>query len=593
MATTGSRLQRWVSIGLAFVFAIATSGCSLENFKTDAAQVPELVTSVLSGPKTFNYALNQESPNIFSYTYEGLVTSNPITGDVEPALAKSWEISEDKLKIEFLLRPNLKWSDGQPLTAEDIVFTYNDIYLNEEIPTDTRDALRIGESGTFPTIRKIDDRRVEFTVPEPFAPFLEATGTPILPAHILRETVEKKDSAGKPIFNSTWSVETAPEKIIVNGPYKLANYTVDQRVIYRRNPYYWRYQTEGASQGNIERIVWQIVESADASLLQFRSGGLDSFSVTPEQFSLLKREEEEGNFEILEGGPAPGTNFIFFNLNTGKRKGRPLVDPIKSKWFNDVAFRQAVAYAVNRQKMLTNTFLGLGKTQNSPVSVQSPFYLSPEEGLKTYDYDPAKAKQLLKQAGFQYKGNELFDSEGNRVQFVLKTNSGNATREALGAQIKQDLAAIGMQVDFAPLAFGTLVDQLSSSLEWECVLLGLTGGTEPHFGKNVWDPNGGLHMFNQSADGVEGRVVNDWEQEIGQLYIQGARELDEAKRKEIYAKTQQISQEQLPLIYLINPLSLNAVRNKFTGIQYSALGGAFWNIHDIAAEAPEATELTE
>lgn len=592
MVTTGAFLRRWISVGLVLVLAIATNSCSLENFKTDAAQVPELITSVLSGPKTFNYALNQESPNIFGYTYEGLVTTNPITGDTEPALAESWEISEDKLKLTFLLRPNLKWSDGQPLTTDDIVFTYNDIYLNEDIPTDTRDALRIGESGAFPTIRKIDERRVEFTVPEPFAPFLEAAGTPILPAHILRETIEKKDSKGKPIFNSTWTVETAPEKIIVNGPYKLAGYTVDQRVIYRRNPYYWRYQTSGASEGNIERIVWQIVESADTSLLQFRSGGLDSVGVTPEQFSLLKREEEEGNFEILEGGPAPGTSFVFFNLNTGKRKGRPLVDPVKSKWFNNVTFRQAVAYAINRQKMLNNTFQGLGSPQNSPVSVQSPFYLSPEEGLKTYDYDPSKAKQLLKEAGFQYRGNELYDQDGNRVQFVLKTNSGNKTREAIGAQIKQDLANIGMKVDFAPIAFGTLVDQLSSSLEWECVLLGLTGGTEPHFGKNVWDPNGGLHMFNQNAEGLEGRVVNDWEQEIGQLYIEGARELDEAKRKEIYAKTQQISQEQLPLIYLINPLSLNALRNKFTGIQYSALGGAFWNIHDIA-DTSETAELTE
>jgi peptide/nickel transport system substrate-binding protein len=593
VATTGSRLRHWVSMGLVFVFAIATSGCSLENFKTEAAQVPELVTSVLSGPATFNYALNQESPNVFSYTYEGLVTSNPNTGEVEPALAESWEISADKLKITFLLRPNLKWSDGQPLTTDDVVFTYNDIYLNEDVPTDVRDTLRVGESGAFPKIRKIDDRRVEFTVPEPFAPFLEATATPIMPAHILKETIEKKDTAGKPIFNSTWSVETAPEKIIVNGPYKLANYTVDQRVIYRRNPYYWRYQVPGASEGNIERIVWQIVESADASLLQFRSGGLDSVGVTPEQFSLLKREEKAGNFEILEGGPAPGTNFVFFNLNTGKRKGRPLVDPVKSKWFNNVAFRQATAYAINRQKMLTNTFLGLGKPQDSPVSVQSPFYLSPEEGLKTYDYNPKKAKQLLTAAGFQYKGKELYDQDGNRVQFVLKTNAGNATREALGAQIKQDLAGIGMQVDFAPLAFGTLVEQLSSSLEWECVLLGLTGGTEPHFGKNVWDPNGGLHMFNQNAEGVEGRIVNDWEQEIGQLYIQGARELDEAKRKEIYGKTQQISQEQLPLIYLINSLSLTAIRNKFTGIEYSALGGAFWNIHDIATEAPEKADLTE
>ncbi|MEA5516131.1 ABC transporter substrate-binding protein, partial [Nodularia sp. UHCC 0506] len=432
----------------------------------------------------------------------------------------------------------------------------------------------------------IDDRRVKFTTPEPFAPFLGTLGVPILPAHILKESIQTKDQEGKPIFLSKWGVDTPVDEIIVNGPYKLERYDTNQRVIFQRNPYYWRKGPQGESQPYIERVVWSIVESTDTSLLQFRSGSLDSIAVTPDYFSLLKKQEKQGNFAIYNGGPSTGTSFVVFNLNKGSRDGKPLVDPIKSRWFNTVEFRQAVAYAIDRQTMINNTFRGLGQTQDSPITIQSPFYLSAEEGLKTYDYNPAKAKELLKKSGFKYNSQEqLLDAEGNRVRFTLLTNAGNRIREAMGAQIRQDLGKIGMQVDFTPLAWNTYIDKLSNTLDWDASLLGLTGGLEPNNGAHVWAPEGGLHMFNQKPQAgqkpIEGWEVAPWEDRIGKLYIQAARELDEAKRKEIYAETQRITQENLPFIYLVNPYSLSAVRNKFEGIQYSVLGGAFWNIYEI------------
>ncbi|WP_412981785.1 ABC transporter substrate-binding protein [Nostoc sp. UIC 10607] len=576
----------WLPIILTSATALTLTACNPANFKSTAAQVPQLVSAILSDPKTFNYPLSQESPNVFPLIYEGLTTENPITGKIEPSLAEYWEISDDKLRFVFTLRQGLKWSDGQPLTADDVVFTFNDIYLNEAIPTDARDVLRIGESRALPKVRKIDARRIEFTTPEPFAPFLGTLGLPILPAHTLKPSIKTKDQEGKPIFLSKWGVDTPPDQIIVNGPYKLERYNTSQRVVFRRNPYYWRKGPKGESQPYIERIVWQIVESTDTSLLQFRSGGLDTVGVSPDYFSLLKVQEEQGNFKIFNGGPATGTTFVFFNLNKGKRDGKPLVDPIKSRWFNTVEFRQAVAYAIDRQTMINNTFRGLGKPQNSPISVQSPYYLSPEEGLKVYNYNTQKAKELLLKAGFKYNDkNQLIDAQGNRVRFSLLTNAGNKIREAIGSQIKQDLSKIGIQVDFTPLAWNTYTDKLSNSLDWEVSMLGLTGGLEPNDGANVWSPEGGLHMFNQKPQAgqkpIEGWEVAPWEAEIAKLYIQGARELDPAKRKEIYAETQRITQENLPFIYLVNPLSMSAVRNRFEGIQYSALGGAFWNIHEI------------
>ncbi|MHC5858044.1 ABC transporter substrate-binding protein [Nostoc sp.] len=575
----------WLPIILTSVTALILTACNPTNFKSAAAQVPQLVTAILSDPKTFNYPLSQEFPNVFSLIYEGLITQNPITAKVEPALAESWQISDDKLKIIFTIRQGLKWSDGQPLTVDDVVFTYNDIYLNEAIPTDVRDSLRIGKSRKLPTVRKVDERRVEFSVPEPFRPFLLSTGSPILPAHTLQQSVKTKDQDGKPTFLTKWGVDTPPDQIIVNGPYKIDRYDTSQRVVFRRNPYYWRKDAQGNSQPYIERVIWQIVESTDTSLLQFRSGGLDTVGVSPDYFSLLKVQEKQGNFKIYNGGPTSSTSFVLFNLNKGKRDGKPLVDPVKSGWFNNVQFRQAIAYAIDRQTMINNTFRGLGVAQDSPISVQSPYYLSAKEGLKVYDYDVQKAKELLFKAGFKYNNNQLVDAQGNRVRFSLLTNAGNKIREAMGSQIKQDLSKIGIQVDFTPLAWNTFTDKVSNSLNWEASLMGLTGGLEPNDGANVWAPEGGLHMFNQKPQvgqkPIQGWEVAPWEAEIGNLYIQAARELDEAKVKAIYVETQRITQENLPFIYLVNPYAMSAVRNRFEGIKFSALGGAFWNIEQI------------
>ncbi len=583
------RVWRWVAIALMTCWvAIGLTACNPDFFRKSSARGDQIVLSTLGDFKTFNAAFNSEFPNAFLFIYDGLLSENPETAKIEPAMAESWEISADKKRIIFTLRENLKWSDGQPLTADDVVFTYQDIYLNEKIPTDTRDVLRIGEN-KFPSVRKIDDRRVEFITPEPFAPFLRTMGgLSILPAHILRETITKTDGEGKPLFLSTWGTDTDPKKIVGNGPYTLASYTPSQRYIFQRNPYYWKKDAQGQQLPYIERLVLQIVGSTDTQSIRFRSGELDMLgelsTLRPEDFSLLKREEQRGDFQIQQGGLRTGTLYVTFNLNTGRKQdGTPLVDPIKSRWFNTKEFRQAVAYAINRDRMINNAFRGLAEPQNSPLSVQSPFYLSPQEGLKTYDYDPQKSKQLLQQAGFKYDAQgQLFDAQGNRVRFNMITNAENNLRVALGAQIKQNLAAIGIQVDFAPIAFNSVIEKVDTSLDWECILLGLTGGLEPHAGFNIWYREGGSHLFNQGprpgSPPITGRTVADWENEIGQLYIQGARELDEAKRKEIYAKTQQISQEYLPFIYLANAKAMAAVRNRVQNVRYNAIGLAIWNL---------------
>lgn len=576
---------QWSVLSLILTIAIGISSCQQIISSSSDQTNNQLVSAILSDPKTFNPALSNESPNIFGYVGEGLITEDG-KGQIQPALAESWAISPDSKSITFTLKPNLKWSDGAPLTVDDVAFTFNEVYFNQEIPTDTRDILKIGKERKLPTVKKVADNRIEFTTPEPFAPFLRTLGISILPAHKLRSSITQKDNKGKPLFLSTWGINTKPTDLVSNGMFTLDSYTPGERLVFKKNPYYWRKDAQGKQQPYVEKVIWQIVESTDTALVQFRSGGLDSYGVSPDFFSLLKKEEQKGGYKIYNGGPSTGTTFMSFNLNQGERDSKPLVDPIKSRWFNNVKFRQAIAYSINRQRMINNIYRGLGAPQDSPISVPSPYYLSREQGLPAYDYSPQKAKSLFTEAGFKYnEQNKLIDDRDNPVRFTLITNSGNKIREALGTQIKQDLALIGIEVDFTPIAFSLLIDRVDNSLQWDSLLIGFTGGAEPNDGANFWSVDGGSHLFNLKPQAgkppITERKVADWEKKIDDLYIQAAQELNESKRRQIYIETQKITQENLPCIYLVNSLSLSAIKNRVKGIDYSPINGPFWNLHEL------------
>ncbi|MEG3847615.1 ABC transporter substrate-binding protein [Microcoleus sp. herbarium19] len=578
-----SKLRSLLILLLA-IAAITLSACT--PVRSQLAN--RLVVPTPSGPATFNYPLNQSAYSVFGYMYEGLINENGLTSKLEPGLAESWEVSKDGKKIVFTLRENLKWSDGAPMTTDDIIFSYEKIYFNDKIPSSLKDTLRVGISRQFPKVKKIDSRRVEFSVAEPFAPFIRyAGGIPILPAHILQDSVRNTDAEGRPLFLTTWNTDTDPQKIIGNGQYRMLSYTPNQRVVLERNPYFWRKDAEGNAQPYIQQIVWQIIENTDNQLLNFRSGDLDTLDVQPEVFPLLKREEKRGKYTVFNGGPDTGSVFMCFNLNKGRNaQNQPFVDPIKSRWFATKEFRQAIAYGINRDAMTNNIYRGLGAPLHSPIPAQSPFYLSPEEGLKTYSYDPQKSKDLLVSAGFKYNSNgELLDAEGNKVRFTLLMAAGKKVREQMATQIKQDLDKLGMQIDTQFLSFNTYVEKLRLTRNWDTYLGGFTGGTEPHSGYNIWSVNGTLHSFNQGPQPgeppIKGWQVYDWEQKIDDLYVKASQELDEAKRKEIYGETQQIIAEQVPFIYMVNPLTFEAVRDRVSGIKFSALGGAFWNLYEL------------
>ena len=569
---------------------ILTSGCSPTLLNSQSNNNSRLVLVSPSPPSTFNYAMSRSPYEIFRFIYKGLISENGLTGELEPALAESWVLSENKKRIIFTLRSELKWSDGKPLTADDVIFTYQDIYLNQKIPTIYRDFLRIGSSGAFPSVKKIDRRRVEFILPEPFAPFLRyIEKLKILPAHALRDTILSTDGDGKPLFLSTWNTNTQPQKIISNGPFKLANYIPSQRIILEKNPFYWRNDSAGNSLPYIDKLIIQIIPSTDNQLIRFRSGELDSIGVDPEAFQLLKREEERGKYKIYNRGTL-GYRFVGFNLNQAKNsEGKPLLNPIKSRWFNNLAFRQAVAYAINRQQINNTIYRGLGEIKHSPLGVQSSYYLSPEAGLKVYKYNPEKSKKILLDSGFQYNdANELLDENGNRVEFTILVKSEEKLRIDTAVKIQGDLSHIGIKANLQILNFNSVLKKLLSSRDWECYVgaFGVPGADiEPNLLSLFWLSNGSFHQFNLGSKPGEPKIknwqVSDWEKEIDRLFTAAYQTIDENKRREIYGEFQQIVAEQLPIFFLVNPLAIQAVRNHIDNFKSSAIGSAFWNIDEL------------
>lgn len=538
----------------------------------------ELVSSTIGeGPKTFNpfNCKDNISALMSGIMYDGLLTSDPITGEPKPKLAKSFKISPDKMTYTLRLRKGLKWSDGKPITADDVIFTWKDIIFAGLGDTSTRDSLVIDNK--LPTVKKIDNYTVEFKTPKPFAPFIRMLSTPIAPKHIFMPAVKE----GGENFDSFLSTTTKPKDFVTSGAYKLKEYVPAQRVVFERNPNYYEINTKNEQLPYLDRIVYLIVGDLNNEVLKFEAKELDVISLQGSKVARYKSLEPHSDFKLYNLGPDTGTMYLSINLNNRKNdKGEFHVNPKKQEWFQDLNFRKAIDLAVDRKNMVLNIANGIGEPLFTPESLNSIFL---NKNLKPYDRDIEKSKAYLKKSGFYLdKKGRLYDKKGNRVEFDLYTNAGNTEREAIGVMVKQDLEDLGMKVNFKPIEFNSLVNKLVSTFDWDMVIMGLTGSPlEPNGGKNVWLTDGRLHMFNQRTP-QEGKIGElPWEKELNKCYIKGALETDFANRKKYYDKYQEIVYNQKPMIYIYSPVRIVALRNKFKNIYPSSLGGITHNIEEI------------
>lgn len=533
----------------------------------------QLVDSTTSDPRSFNDITAKETSTtlVTNLIFEGLTTVNAHTLKIEPHLAERWDVSEDGLTWTFYLRRDVFWHDGETFTAEDVVFTFNNLIYNPDIPSSSRDIFTI--DGAVFKVEKVDNYTVRVALPVKFAPFLRGMSQAILPKHKLERAVKDGD------FNFTWGIDTDPKEIVGTGPYKLARYDPGQRLIFEKNPHYWKKTPTGEPLPYINRLVYLILQNQDVELLKFLEGSVDVYALRGMDYALLKPLEEKNDFKIYDLGPDMGSQFLFFNQNPLKnpKTNESFLAPYKLKWFKNLEFRRAVAHAIDKDKIIEIVKNGFGYEQNSPIGPAAGFFHNPD--TQRYPYDLKKAKQILHDAGFIDRDGDgyLEDSVGHRVEFNLYTNAGATERIDIASIIRHDLESLGMKVNFQALEFNTLVSKLTSTFEYDAIVLGLTGGVEPHFGQNVWASSGGLHMWYPRQEAP----ATDWEKRIDEIFTLGVQELDEDKRKIFYDEFQMIVSEQLPLIYTVLSARLVAVRNKFGNLDPSNYGGVFHNLEEI------------
>ena len=538
------------------------------------------VTSIIGeGPKTFNpfTSTDATSSTMADMMYDGLFSSNPMNGAVIPKLAKSVEIKGNKYIIH--LRKNVQWSDGKPINADDVMFTWKDIIFAGLGNTSVRDSLII--DGKLPEIKKIDDFTVEFTVKKQFAPFLRILSAPIAPKHYFCKQKNWREN-----FDGFLSTNTKPETIVSSGAFKLKEYVPAQRVIFERNNNYYKINKKGEKLPYLDNVVYLIVGDLNNQILKFEAKELDEIALRGGNAARYKSKECGSDYVIYNLGADTGTMFAAINLNgryhisNGKKKY--YVNPVKHRWFSDINFRKAVDYAVDRKSMIQNIANGLAGPLYTPESPNSIFF---NAALKTHERDLDIARNYLKKSGFYYKNHKLYDKYNNRVEFDLYTNAGNTEREMLGVMLKQDLADIGMQVNFKPVEFNSLVNKITNSYDWDMIILGLTGSPlEPHDGKNVWYSSGSLHIFNQRPVNKPVTDRLEWEKTLDDIFDKAAVELDFKLRKKYYDEYQRIIYNQAPVIYLYSPVRIYAIRRKFKNIYPSSLSGLTYNIEEIYIE---------
>ena len=516
-----------------------------------------LTFATISDPLTLNPALanDNSSSGVLGRLFEGLTEISWLTGDVEPALAESWTRSEDGLTWIFLLRQDVSWHDGEPFTAHDVAFTFNRIIYNDDIQASDRAAFNFrfldAETGNWTedtmTVTALDDYTVRCDLPVPFAPFLRAMVTDIYPRHILEPYVDDGT------FGEVWGIDTDPAEIIGTGPFTIEIYEPGERVVFRRNPDYWLTDEAGNALPYLDRIVQLIVPDLESELASFMTGEADVHGVLGEEFAELEPLQMEQNFTIYRRGPGFGSTLLAFNVNPGADLGEKL------KWFQNTRFRRAVAHSIDKARIIEEVQHGLGYPQWSSVSRAAGDFHNPD--VRRYEYDVAEANRLLDGLGWMDTDGDGIreDTAGNPVAFTMATNTQNSVREMIGMIIQEGLEKIGVAADFQLIEFGELVAQLTSSYQWDAILVGFGEGSDPHSGINFWHSSEALHIWYPNQP----QPATEWEAEIDNLYVRASQELDEDERFMLYHRAQEIAAENVPIIYTTQGERLSAVRNVF------------------------------
>ncbi len=466
-------------------------------------------------------ASDSASHSIAGLIFNGLVkydTDLSITGD----LAETWDVSRDGLVITFHLRKGVRWTDGVEFTADDVMFGYRTI-IDEKTPSAYKeDYLQVKKAEV------LDRYTFRVTYDKPFAPALTSWGSlVVLPRHLLEgRDIAKSDMAREPVGL---------------GPYRLAKWVAGQEVDLVANRDYF----EGRPY--LDQYIYRVIPDPATMFLELKTGGIDMMGLTPIQYT--KQTDTpffRGNFRKYRY-PAFQYTHLAFNQ--------------KHPWFKDKRVRQAIAYGVDKNEIVDVVLFGLGTPATGPY-VPNTWPYNPN--VKKYDYNPEKARELLKEAGWQdTDGDGIVDRDGKPFEFTILTNAGNALRKNTATIIQWRLRKIGVKVEIRTLEWSTFINQFIDKKRFAAVLLGWSIGLDADQ-YDIW--------HSSKTKEKELNFISYSNPEVDALLEKGRRTFDIAERKKAYFRIQEILAEEVPYLFLYVPDATPIVQARIKGIRPTPIG---------------------
>ena len=522
-----------------------------------------------SPPRTYNYLLAEDEASIiltFFLLNDHLVSFDPLVQEFRPEIAESWTLGEDGRTLAITLREGVKFSDGQPVTSDDVIFTLESIYDKRTNSPAFRDAMLV--SGKEISTRRIDDRRLELIFPDDVANiegYLENLA--ILPRHAL----EKEREAGR--LAEAWKIDSDPKAVVTSGPFVVESATPGERVTLARNPHYWRSDEAGTQLPYLDQLVLEVVPDANAAFSRLGQGIDIIDRIRSTDYAALA--STEGPVRPYDAGPGLSSDHIWFNLNPGA--GRD----VKQSWFSDSRFRRAVSHAVDRVSIAANTLQGLASPQYGFVPAGNRAWVHPD--LPRVEYDLDLSRKLLADAGFVLKGEgesvELFDSKGNRVEFSLIVPAENEPRKMMATVIQQDLARLGIAMAVTPIDFAGLTERWTKSYDYDAIMLGIgSTGVDPSAFANFLLSSAAVHQWHPRQK----TPATEWEAEIDRLFNELSRTKDQAQRHQLFNRIQEIMQRESPVIPVVSRHIISAGHERIGNLAPSSIHPfSLWNAEEL------------
>lgn len=582
----GTRSRRRLSTTLALVLmAVLLAACggggpqqaASEGAATSEAAGPQVggtfVWGELADATNFNPILvaDTASGDVSGMIFNGLLKVDDKL-QIVPDLA-TYDVSDDGLTYTFHLKDGVTWHDGQPLTADDVAFTFQailspkyqgvrasdydhlvgasellqkysdiDAQVNDKkIDQATADQQKEAAFQEFlqgDGIKVLDDHTIQFKLSGAFAPFLANMTMGIIPKHVFNG-----DYAAAGDMKNGFGLAADGLKPIGTGPYEFVEWAHGDHITVKRNPNYFDSGPDG-KRPYIDQIVYRIIPDQNTIEAALESGDIDMGGIQPQSFDHMKQVE---SINVLEY-PTLSYTWMAFQL--------------KNPLFSDVRVRQAICYAIDKESMVKNIELGHGQvawTHGSPASWE----YNPD--VPKCEYDPAKAKDLLAQAGWSdTDGDGILDKGGQKFSFVIETNTGNKVREQAATLIQANLKAVGIDAQPKLVDFSTLVQELLAKAEKDAVILGWQLGVDPD-SWSIWGTDQDFNFVNYSNP-----QVDEWLKEARTA-------TDQATRKDLYGKVEVQLAEDQPYVFLFYPNALVGINKRVQGPIEGTPAGVTWN----------------